>query len=136
MLGKWKRRKRKRKEERTRERSRKRERKEREKREEDRRERVARMDGCEAKGGKKREQRGTGTIWPGRDFQKSQKRDFRLSRRAMHGLQRLLRRDQDHGWGQELEVLIYVYWLAHGLSYWVVSSVDVNTLKLKLKVSS
>ena len=112
------------------------ERKEREKREEDRRERVARMDGCEAKGGKKREQRGTGTIWPGRDFQKSQKRDFRLSRRAMHGLQRLLRRDQDHGWGQELEVLIYVYWLAHGLSYRVVSSVDVNTLKLKLKVSS
>ena len=51
------------------------------------------------------------------------KRDFRLSRRAMHGLQRLLRRDQDHGWGQELEVLIYVYWLAHGLSYRVVSSV-------------
>lgn len=51
------------------------------------------------------------------------KQDFRLSRRAMHSLQRLLKREQDHGWGCELEVLIYVYWLAHGLSYRVVSSV-------------
>jgi hypothetical protein len=51
------------------------------------------------------------------------KRDFRLTRRAMNGMQRLLRRDQDHGWGQDLEVLIYVYWLAHGLSYRVVASV-------------
>ena len=41
----------------------------------------------------------------------------------MNGMQRLLRRDQDHGWGQDLEVLIYVYWLAHGLSYRVVASV-------------
>lgn len=41
----------------------------------------------------------------------------------MHALQRLLRKDQDHGWGNELEVLIYVYWLAHGLSYRVVSGV-------------
>lgn len=51
------------------------------------------------------------------------KQDFRLSRRAMQGLQRLLQREQDHGWGSQLEVLIYVYWLAHGLSYRVVSSV-------------
>uniref|UniRef100_A0A3Q3G4C2 DDE Tnp4 domain-containing protein n=1 Tax=Labrus bergylta TaxID=56723 RepID=A0A3Q3G4C2_9LABR len=51
------------------------------------------------------------------------KHDFRLSRSAMHGLQRLLRREQDHGWGNELEILIYVYWLAHGLSYRVVSRV-------------
>lgn len=51
------------------------------------------------------------------------KQDFRLSRRAMHGLQRLLQREQDHGWGNQLEVLIYVYWLAHGLSYSVVSRV-------------
>ncbi|KAJ8375711.1 hypothetical protein SKAU_G00062910 [Synaphobranchus kaupii] len=49
--------------------------------------------------------------------------DFRLTRRAMQGLQRLLQREQDHGWGSQLEVLIYVYWLAHGLSYRVVSSV-------------
>lgn len=33
-----------------------------------------------------------------------------------------MHRDQDHGWGSQLEVLIYVYWLAHGLSYRVVSS--------------
>ena len=49
--------------------------------------------------------------------------DFRLSRKAVHALQRLLRREQEHGWGYELEVLIYVYWLAHGLSYRVVSRV-------------
>uniref|UniRef100_UPI003AAAD366 uncharacterized protein n=1 Tax=Centroberyx gerrardi TaxID=166262 RepID=UPI003AAAD366 len=51
------------------------------------------------------------------------KQDFRLSRRVMHGLQRLLQREQDHGWGHQLEVLIYVYWLAHGLSFRVVSQV-------------
>lgn len=51
------------------------------------------------------------------------RQDFRLSRRAMNSLQRLLKREQDHGWGSELEILIYVYWLAHGLSYRVVSSV-------------
>ena len=49
--------------------------------------------------------------------------DFRLSRRAMNSLQRLLDRGQGHGWGNDLEVLIYTYWLAHGLSYRVVSSV-------------
>ncbi|XP_024858087.1 protein ALP1-like [Kryptolebias marmoratus] len=57
------------------------------------------------------------------DVEAELKQDFRLSRRTMHGLQRLLQRDQDHGWGNQLEVLIYVYWLAHGLSYRVVSSV-------------
>ncbi|CAL8284394.1 unnamed protein product [Boreogadus saida] len=43
--------------------------------------------------------------------------DFRLSRRAMNSLQRLLDRGQDHGWGNQFEILIYTYWLAHGLSY-------------------
>ncbi|KAK0142790.1 Protein ALP1-like [Merluccius polli] len=38
--------------------------------------------------------------------------DFRLSIRAMNSLQRLLDRGQDHGWGNDLEVLIYTYWLA------------------------
>ncbi|CAM4577731.1 unnamed protein product [Leuciscus chuanchicus] len=40
-------------------------------------------------------------------------------------------REQDHGWGNEFEVLIYVYWLAHGLSYRVVSrvfSVPISTV--------
>lgn len=51
------------------------------------------------------------------------KQDFRLSRRAIQSLQRLLQREQDRGWGSQLQVLIYVYWLAHGLSYRVVSIV-------------
>ncbi|RXN30258.1 methenyltetrahydrofolate synthase domain-containing isoform X2 [Labeo rohita] len=51
------------------------------------------------------------------------KQDFRLSRRAIKALQGLLHREHDHGWGNQLETLIYVYWLAHGLSYRVVSSV-------------
>lgn len=51
------------------------------------------------------------------------KRDFRLSRRAMDSVQRLLQTEQDHGWGSQLEVIVYVYWLAHGLSYTVVSRV-------------
>lgn len=49
--------------------------------------------------------------------------DFRLSRRAMNSLQRLLQGEQDHGWGRQLEVLIYVFWLAQGLSYQVVCRV-------------
>uniref|UniRef100_A0A672I755 Putative nuclease HARBI1 n=1 Tax=Salarias fasciatus TaxID=181472 RepID=A0A672I755_SALFA len=49
--------------------------------------------------------------------------EFHLSRRAMTNLQRLLKRDQDHGWGYQLEILMYTYWLAHGLSYRVVASV-------------
>ncbi|XP_032364242.1 putative nuclease HARBI1 [Etheostoma spectabile] len=51
------------------------------------------------------------------------RQDFRLTRGAMHSVQRLLQREQDHGWGIELEVLIYTYWLAHGLSYRVVARV-------------
>ncbi|KAL2103178.1 hypothetical protein ACEWY4_000046 [Coilia grayii] len=57
------------------------------------------------------------------DVELDTKQDFRLSRRAMHALMRLMQREQDHGWGNELEILIYVYWLAHGLSYRVVSRV-------------
>ncbi|XP_062418244.1 uncharacterized protein LOC134129044 [Pungitius pungitius] len=51
------------------------------------------------------------------------KQDLRLTRTAMNSLQRLLDRNQDHGWGNQLEVLIYTYWLAHGLSYRVVAKV-------------
>ncbi|XP_028420694.1 putative nuclease HARBI1 [Perca flavescens] len=57
------------------------------------------------------------------DVETELRQDFRLTRRVMHSLQRLLQRDQDHGWGNELEVLIYTYWLAHGLSYRVVARV-------------
>ncbi|KAL1268607.1 hypothetical protein QQF64_033970 [Cirrhinus molitorella] len=51
------------------------------------------------------------------------KQDFHLSRRAMNALHRLLHREHGNGWANQLETLIYVYWLAHGLSYQVVSSV-------------
>ncbi|KAL2101893.1 hypothetical protein ACEWY4_003654 [Coilia grayii] len=57
------------------------------------------------------------------DVERELSPEFRLSRKAMHAVQRLLRRSQDHGWGHELEVLVYVYWLAHGLSYRVTASV-------------
>lgn len=49
--------------------------------------------------------------------------DFRLNRKALYALHHLLRREQDHGWGHKLEVLIYAYWLAHDLSYREVSQV-------------
>lgn len=35
----------------------------------------------------------------------------------MNGLMTVLKRDQDYGWGYPLEILIFVYWLAHGISY-------------------
>ncbi|XP_056451870.1 putative nuclease HARBI1 [Gadus chalcogrammus] len=57
------------------------------------------------------------------DVESELRQDFRLSTTAMRSLQRLLHREQDHGWGNDLEVLIYTYWLAHGLSYRVVSRV-------------
>uniref|UniRef100_A0AAV2J1L3 Uncharacterized protein n=1 Tax=Knipowitschia caucasica TaxID=637954 RepID=A0AAV2J1L3_KNICA len=57
------------------------------------------------------------------DVELETRQDFRLSRQAMHSLQRLMKREQNHGWGNEYEVLVYVYWLAHGLSYRVVSRV-------------
>nr|XP_061797549.1 putative nuclease HARBI1 [Nerophis lumbriciformis] len=51
------------------------------------------------------------------------RQDLLLSRRAINAVQKLLQREQDHGWGGQLEVLIYLYWLAHGLSYIVVARV-------------
>ncbi|CAL9705485.1 unnamed protein product [Knipowitschia caucasica] len=57
------------------------------------------------------------------DVELETRQDFRLSRQAMHSLQRLMKREQNHGWGNEYEVLVYVYWLAHRLSYRVVSRV-------------
>ncbi|XP_059188162.1 uncharacterized protein LOC131970756 [Centropristis striata] len=49
--------------------------------------------------------------------------DYRLSRTSIEALMALLRREKTHGWGLHVEVLITVYWLAHGLSYTVVSRV-------------
>lgn len=35
----------------------------------------------------------------------------------MHGLLQILHSEADHGWGHHLEILVFAYWLAHGLSY-------------------
>uniref|UniRef100_A0A3Q1ETY1 DDE Tnp4 domain-containing protein n=1 Tax=Acanthochromis polyacanthus TaxID=80966 RepID=A0A3Q1ETY1_9TELE len=48
-------------------------------------------------------------------------RDFRLTRQSVALLIRLIRSPRDHGWGQELEVLAFLYSLAHGLSLSVVA---------------
>ncbi|CAL9684697.1 unnamed protein product [Knipowitschia caucasica] len=42
---------------------------------------------------------------------------YRLTRNSMNGLMNLLKTDKDHGWGFPLEILIFVYWLAHGISF-------------------
>ncbi|XP_033847383.1 putative nuclease HARBI1 [Periophthalmus magnuspinnatus] len=49
--------------------------------------------------------------------------DFRLSRESLAVLMRLLELDRRHGWGAELEVLVFLFWLASGTSYRVVSRV-------------
>ncbi|CAJ1074339.1 putative nuclease HARBI1 [Xyrichtys novacula] len=48
-------------------------------------------------------------------------KDFRLTRPSLEHLIHLLQGDHYHGWGKALEVLDFVYWLACGTSYWVVS---------------
>ena len=46
--------------------------------------------------------------------------DFRLTRGAVNMVMALVCTDKTHGWEPELEVLIFLYWLAHGASYSVV----------------
>ncbi len=48
------------------------------------------------------------------------RRDFWLIRQSAALLRRLIYNPRDHGWGQELEILIFLYSLAHGLSLPVV----------------
>ncbi|GLD62742.1 putative nuclease HARBI1 [Lates japonicus] len=48
------------------------------------------------------------------------RKDFRLLRPTVEELIHLLG-DNDHGWGKAFEVLVFVYWLACGTSYRVVS---------------
>ncbi|XP_070831176.1 uncharacterized protein [Chaetodon trifascialis] len=48
------------------------------------------------------------------------KRDLRLTRQSVNLLLRIIHSPRDHGWGQELEVLMFLYCLAHGLSLSVV----------------
>ena len=47
--------------------------------------------------------------------------DFRLSRPTVAHLIWLLRSALDHGWGHDLEVLVFLFWMASATSYRVVS---------------
>lgn len=49
------------------------------------------------------------------------KPDLRLSRQTITALIAALRSDSDHGWQRDIEVLVFVYWLAHATTYPVVS---------------
>ncbi|KAG9337226.1 hypothetical protein JZ751_029616 [Albula glossodonta] len=49
--------------------------------------------------------------------------DFRLSRQAIHSRLGMLPNRRDHGWGYIFEMLVFIYWLACGTSYRVVSEV-------------
>uniref|UniRef100_UPI003AAEB172 putative nuclease HARBI1 n=1 Tax=Centroberyx gerrardi TaxID=166262 RepID=UPI003AAEB172 len=47
--------------------------------------------------------------------------DYRLSRETLNNLFHHLRDQYDHGWGLEIEILVFVFWLASATSYRVVS---------------
>ncbi|XDV39630.1 hypothetical protein PO909_008836, partial [Leuciscus waleckii] len=47
--------------------------------------------------------------------------DFRPSREALTALLDLLRSERQHGWGSTIETLVFLFWLACGTSYRVVS---------------
>ncbi|XP_036069356.1 uncharacterized protein LOC118599123 [Oryzias melastigma] len=51
------------------------------------------------------------------------KPDFRLSRNSPTVLLNLLDQDRRHGWGAVIETLVFLFWLASGASYRVVSRV-------------
>uniref|UniRef100_A0A3B3YQL6 DDE Tnp4 domain-containing protein n=1 Tax=Poecilia mexicana TaxID=48701 RepID=A0A3B3YQL6_9TELE len=51
------------------------------------------------------------------------KPDFRLSRESLARLLHLLNQDRRHGWGATIETLVFLFWLASGTSYRVVSRV-------------
>ena len=55
------------------------------------------------------------------DGQSELRPDFRLSRPTLPYLIHILRSPIDHGWGHDLEVLVFVFWLASATSYRVVS---------------
>ncbi|CAI5687591.1 unnamed protein product [Oreochromis niloticus] len=49
--------------------------------------------------------------------------DFRLSRESLAVLLNLLNQDRRHGWSATIEILVFLFWLASGASYRVVSRV-------------
>ncbi len=46
-----------------------------------------------------------------------------MSAADFNSLLQIAHMERDQGWGHQLEVLIFVYWLAHGVSYCVTSRV-------------
>ncbi|CAI5674012.1 unnamed protein product [Oreochromis niloticus] len=55
--------------------------------------------------------------------QEDMRPDFRLSRESLAMLLNLLDQDRRHGWGATIEILVFIFWLASGASYRVVSRV-------------
>ncbi|KAJ4940401.1 hypothetical protein JOQ06_026704, partial [Pogonophryne albipinna] len=55
------------------------------------------------------------------DGQKDLMKDYRLGRQSLEALLRILPSKSTQGWSHEVNVLMTLYWLAHGLSYSVVS---------------
>uniref|UniRef100_A0A3Q4HZG7 DDE Tnp4 domain-containing protein n=1 Tax=Neolamprologus brichardi TaxID=32507 RepID=A0A3Q4HZG7_NEOBR len=49
--------------------------------------------------------------------------DFRLSRESVTALLNLLNQQRRHGWGAPIEALVFLFWLASGAAYRVVSRV-------------
>ncbi|XP_034533111.1 putative nuclease HARBI1 [Notolabrus celidotus] len=49
--------------------------------------------------------------------------DFRLSKESLAVLLDLLQQERRHGWGATIETLVFLFWLASGASYRVVSRV-------------
>ncbi|KAL2088028.1 hypothetical protein ACEWY4_016856 [Coilia grayii] len=55
------------------------------------------------------------------DGQSDMHADFRLSRASFNALMDAIGREADHGWGPEIACLVFLFWLASGTSYRVVS---------------
>ncbi|KAL3061185.1 hypothetical protein OYC64_009396 [Pagothenia borchgrevinki] len=55
------------------------------------------------------------------DGQKDLMQDYRLGRQSLEALLRILPSKNTQGWSHEVNILIIIYWLAHGLSYSVAS---------------
>ena len=55
------------------------------------------------------------------DGQSDLRVDFRLSRGSFNALMEATGSDADHGWDPEITCLVFLFWLASGTSYRVVS---------------
>ncbi|KAK0142685.1 Protein ALP1-like [Merluccius polli] len=55
------------------------------------------------------------------DGQSDLRVDFRLSRGSFNALMEAIGREADHGWDPEIACLVFLFWLASGTSYRVVS---------------